>query len=163
MFKLDQKVALVTGGGSGIGREISVLFARQGATVYILDIDEVAANKTIEDITTTGGNAFFKNCNVALLHEVNAVVQSIISETERIDIVVNNAGIAHIGNIETTTAHDMDRVLSVNVKGVYYLIHATIAQMKEKGGVVLNMASVASSVGLSERLPIAPAKLLLWV
>jgi NAD(P)-dependent dehydrogenase (short-subunit alcohol dehydrogenase family) len=158
MFRLDNKVALVTGGGSGIGKAIAVLFAGQGATVYILDIDEGGANSTVEMVSGSGGKAIFKKCSVAALEEVDAAVQAIIAETGRIDILVNNAGIAHIGNAETTTPEDIDRLLSVNVKGVYHMLHAALPHMKAKGGVVLNVASVASTVGIADRFAYSTTK-----
>lgn len=158
MFRLDNKVALVTGGGSGIGRAVSMLFAQQGATVYILDIDETGANDTIEIITGKGGVASFKNCNVAVLEEAITTIQSIVLENSRIDIIVNNAGIAHIGNAEATTPENIDRLLSVNVKGVYHVLHAALPHMKKEGGVILNLASVAATVGLADRFAYSTTK-----
>lgn len=158
MFSLDNKIALITGGGSGIGKAISVLFAKQGATVYILDIDEPGANDTIKIISDNNGHAVFKKCSVAVMEEVNAAVQAIIAEEKRLDIVVNNAGVAHIGNAETTTPEDLERLLSVNVKGVYHVLHSVLPHMKKEGGVVLNLASVASSVGLADRFAYSTTK-----
>ena len=158
MFRLDNKVALVTGGGSGIGKAISELFCQQGATVYILDIDETNASETVEVIARNGGNAIFKKCSVAVLDEVSAVVQSIVAKHNQIDIVINNAGIAHIGNAETTTPEDMERLLSVNVKGVYHVLHTALPHMKNKNGVVLNLASIAASVGLADRFAYSMSK-----
>lgn len=158
MFRLDNKVALVTGGGSGIGKAISMLFAQQGATVYIFDIDETGAKNTVEIITSTGGFASFKKCSVAVLEEVTTTIHSIVSEHNRIDIIVNNAGIAHIGNVEVTTPENMDRLLSVNVKGVYHVLHAALPYMKKEGGVILNLASVAASVGLADRFAYSTTK-----
>ena len=158
MFRLDNKIALVTGGGSGIGRAISILFAAQGATVYIMDIDEKGANDTVEFITTNSGKALFKKCNVADSEQVKAAIDTIISENQRIDILVNNAGIAHIGNAETTAPADLERLLSVNVKGVYHMLHASLPHMKNAGGVVLNVASVAATVGLADRFAYSTTK-----
>lgn len=158
MFRLDHKIALVTGGGSGIGKAITVLFAQQGAQVYLLDVDEKGANDTIEVVESQGGKALFKKCNVALAEEVQITVQSVIEEKVSIDVVVNNAGIAHIGNAEKTTPEDMERLLSVNVKGVYHLLHAALSYMKDKGGVILNLASVATSVGLADRFAYSMTK-----
>ncbi|MBD0294581.1 MAG: SDR family oxidoreductase [Flavisolibacter sp.] len=158
MLILDGKVALITGGGSGIGKAISLLFAQQGALVYILDIDESGANDTVININRNGGRAIFKQCSVAVLAEVAAVVQSVIAESGRIDIVVNNAGVAHIGNAESTTPEDMERLLSVNVKGVYHVLHETLSHLKKEGGVVLNLASVAATVGLADRFAYSTTK-----
>lgn len=158
MFRLDNKIALVTGGGSGIGKAISLLFARQGAKVYLLDIDKQGANETLAAIKNTGADALFKRCNVARLDEVKATVEAIVEEASGLDIVVNNAGIAHIGNAETTMPEDMERLLSVNVKGVYHVLHTALPYMKSKGGVILNLASVAASVGLADRFAYSTTK-----
>ena len=150
MFRLDNKAAIVTGGGSGIGRAISTVFARQGATVYILDVDETGGTETTQEITDSGGKAAFKKCSVASHEAVKAVVQE-VAGAGGIDIVVNNAGIAHIGTAETTMPDDMERLLSVNVKGVYHVLQAALPYLRQRGGVILNMASVASLVGLADR------------
>lgn len=158
MFSLKNKTVVITGGGSGIGAAISTLFAKQGANVFILDIDEAGALDTVSLIEWAGGDAAFIQCNISNEAAVEAVIKKIAGETGSIDIVVNNAGIAHIGNVETTLASDVDRLLGVNVKGVYHVIKATIPFMKEKGGVILNMASVASSVGLADRFAYSMTK-----
>src|SRR5688500_13219381 len=130
MFNLIGKTALITGGGSGIGKAISMLFAKQGSQVYILDLDEGAAT-TVEEIKNLGGKAIFQKCNVASYSEV----QNIISEVPAIDIVINNAGIAHIGNAENTAEADFERLISVNIKGVYHVVQNAIPKLKAKGGV----------------------------
>lgn len=151
MFNLDNKVAIVTGGGSGIGKAISDLFARQGAQVFIFDVDESNASMTVEEIQRAGGRAVFKKCNVAIQKEVEEAVLEVNQQMGKLDVIVNNAGIAHIGNAENTSSEDFERLLSVNVKGVYHVIQASVPYLKAQGGVILNMASVASSVGLSDR------------
>lgn len=158
MFDLKNKVAIITGGGSGIGKSISALFALQGAKVFILDVDEDNASMAVEEIKEKGGEAFFKKCNVAIQKEVEDILQAVGQQTGKLDIIVNNAGIAHIGNAENTSAEDFERLLSVNVKGVYHLIQASIPYLKGQGGVILNMASVASSVGLSDRFAYSMTK-----
>jgi NAD(P)-dependent dehydrogenase (short-subunit alcohol dehydrogenase family) len=158
MFRLNNKTAIVTGGGSGIGKAISIVFAQQGAAVFILDIDEAGASDTVAAIEKSGGHAVFKKCSVAAKDEVDAVVQAIIEEKSRLDIVVNNAGIAHVGNAETTKPEDFDRLLSVNVKGVYHVIQAALPHLKERGGAILNMASVAATVGISDRFAYSMTK-----
>jgi 2-keto-3-deoxy-L-fuconate dehydrogenase len=154
MFSLKNKTALITGGGSGIGAAISTLFASQGARVFIIDVDETGALKTVAAITAAGGNATFRQCNISN----QLFVQQMVQEMGRVDILVNNAGIAHIGNVETTKAEDMDRLLGVNVKGVFHMVQAVIPLMKEQGGVILNMASVASQVGLADRFAYSMTK-----
>lgn len=158
MFRLDNKTAIVTGGGSGIGRAVAHVFAKQGANVFILDLDEQGGRNAAEEITNAGGKAKFKKCNVALQTEVNDVVGEMINEGSSIDILLNIAGIAHVGNAENTNENDFERLISVNVKGVYNCLHAAIPYMKKKGGVILNMASVASTVGIPDRFAYSMTK-----
>jgi 2-keto-3-deoxy-L-fuconate dehydrogenase len=158
MFRLDDKAAIVTGGGSGIGKAIAIAFAQQGAHVFILDIDETGAQDTIEIINKNNGHGVFKKCSVAVKEEVDTAVREIIAEAGGLNIVVNNAGIAHVGNAENTKPEDVERLLSVNVKGVYHVLQATLPHMKEKGGVILNLASVAASVGIPDRFAYSMTK-----
>ena len=150
MFRLDNKTAIVTGGGSGIGKAIATLFAQQGAQVFIIDLDEQGAGTTVKEITGAGFKADFKKCDVSQQQQVKQVISE-IAAGHTINILVNNAGISHIGTAESTAEADFDRLVSVNVKGVYNCLHTVIPYMKEKGGVIINMASVAALVGISER------------
>ncbi|MBO9571089.1 MAG: glucose 1-dehydrogenase [Chitinophagaceae bacterium] len=154
MFSLTGKTAIVTGGGSGIGRAISTVFAQQGAKVYILDLDEAGASSTVNEIKKSGGDAVFLKCNVASYSDVKEVIDSIPS----IDIVVNNAGIAHIGTAETTSEADFERLISVNIKGVYHIVQNAIPKLKVNGGVILNLASIASTVALADRFAYSMTK-----
>ncbi|HEU4610405.1 MAG TPA: SDR family oxidoreductase [Chitinophagaceae bacterium] len=158
MFSLQQKTAVITGGGSGIGRAIALCFARQGAQVYILDMDEVGGKEVAKQIIEAGGSAVYGKCNVALQTEVDKIMEDIRGISGYIDILVNNAGIAHIGKADNTSEADFDRIMAVNVKGVYNCLHAVIPAMKEKGGVILNMASIASSVGIPDRFAYSTSK-----
>ena len=154
-FSLKGKNAIVTGGGSGIGKAICLALAEQGATVHILDLTLENAKATADEIEKNGHKAVAHQCNVADQKNVQAIVKSIGTD---IDILVNNAGIAHVGNVEGTEEADMDRVYNVNIKGVYNCIHAVIGNMKKKGGVILNLASIASSVGISDRFAYSMSK-----
>ncbi len=156
-FSLKGKVAIVTGGGSGIGKAICLALAESGAIVHILELQEEFANDTVAKITEKGGKAMAHTCNVAEHEEVKKVIGAIL-EDGPIDILVNNAGIAHVGNVETTQEADLDRIYAVNIKGVYNCIHAVIPFMKEKGGVIINMASVAATVGINDRFAYAMSK-----
>ena len=158
MFNLTGKTAIVTGGGSGIGKAISVLFAKQGANVFILDVDEDGAQKTVEEIKADGASAEFIKCNVAMAEEVEAVISKITADNSAIDIIVNNAGVAHIGTVETTASADIDRLFSINVKGVFHVTKAAIPFMKDKGGAILNLASIASTVGIPDRFAYSMTK-----
>ena len=155
MFRLDQKVTVITGGGSGIGRAIAELFARQGSHVHILDLDLDNANSAVADIQSAGGKATSHRCNVANQKEVVQLFEAI----GNINILINNAGIAHIGRADNTSEEDFDRVMNVNVKGVYNCIYAAIPIFKNNGGgVILNMCSVAAQVGLTDRFAYSTAK-----
>jgi NAD(P)-dependent dehydrogenase (short-subunit alcohol dehydrogenase family) len=156
-FSLKNKNVLITGGGSGIGRSISKIFAEQGAHVHILELNIDNATDTLTDIKKTGGLAEAYECNVANQSAVNNVVEGIL-KSGSIDILVNNAGIAHVGNIENTLELDMDKIYNVNIKGVYNCVRAVIPGMKKGGGVILNMASIAGSVGISDRFAYSMSK-----
>jgi len=155
MFRLDNKIAVITGGGSGIGKAIAKLFAKQGAIVHILEWNTDTANETAEEIKKGNGKALVHKCNVANQQEVLAIFENIGA----INILVNNAGIAHIGKADNTKEEDFDKVIAVNVKGVYNCIHAAIPQLRKAiGGCIINMASIAAQVGIPDRFVYSTAK-----
>ncbi len=155
MFSLVNKKAVITGGGSGIGKAIAVTFAAQGAAVHVLELTTEAGADTAATIKAAGGQVTVHACNVANKDEVNKVFASIGT----IDILVNNAGVAHIGKADTTPEADFDRVMSINVKGVYHCIAAAIPGFRANGsGVIINMASIAAWVGLADRFVYSTAK-----
>lgn len=159
MFDLGKKITLITGAGSGIGKAIAELFARQHATVFLIDLNEQTLEETKNAIASQGGKAYAVPCNVADQSAVVAAFQEIISKHERIDILVNSAGIAHIGKLDNTTEKDFERIFQVNVKGVYNTMFAAINQMKKQGGgVILNLASVAASLGIADRFAYSMSK-----
>ncbi|HOY08172.1 MAG TPA: SDR family oxidoreductase [Saprospiraceae bacterium] len=155
MFTLSNKTAIITGGGSGIGKAISLLFAKQGALVHIIELNEESAAETLLQIHAEGGRGEIHICDIAQQKTVLETFQKIGA----FDILINNAGIAHIGNAENTSESDFDRVFQVNVKGVYNCIHAAIPILKAGGGgLILNMASVAATVALSDRFAYSMSK-----
>ncbi|MGV3656631.1 MAG: SDR family NAD(P)-dependent oxidoreductase [Chitinophagaceae bacterium] len=158
MFRLDNKIAVITGGGSGIGRAMASVFAKQGAYVFIVDSNEEDAKSVVAEIMQAGNNASYYRCNVADGKEVKVVMDGIAADAGKIDILVNNAGIAHVGNAETTSEADFDRLMSVNVKGVYNVLQATLPYMKKAGGAIINMASIASTMGLPDRFAYSATK-----
>ncbi|MEX1239869.1 MAG: SDR family oxidoreductase [Cyclobacteriaceae bacterium] len=159
MFDLGKKITVITGAGSGIGKAIAELFAERKARVFLLDLNADALGETTKMITSKGGEATGLTCNVADQKEVAAIFQRVIQQAGRIDILVNSAGIAHIGRLETTAEEDFERIFNVNVKGVYNAMFACIQQMKKQGGgVILNLASVAASLGLSDRFAYSMSK-----
>ena len=143
MISLSSKIAVVTGGNSGIGAAIVAALRERGATVHVLD--------------RQGEGRLVHHCDVT---DQAAVVRTIdaIAAAEGLDILVNNAGIGFVGKLEQTTEADLDRLYAVNIKGVYNCAYAALPHLKERGGVILNMASVAASVGISERFAYSMTK-----
>ena len=159
MFELTGKRAVVTGGGSGIGEAISLLFGRQGAHVGILDVDGAAAERTAAKIRDAGGRAEGLACDVSDGRQVEQTFAALAQTTGRIDILVNNAGISHIGTVVSTAEEDFDRLYRVNVKGVYLCAHEVVPVMLQQGGgVILNMASIAALVGVVDRFAYSMTK-----
>ncbi|RYU87316.1 glucose 1-dehydrogenase [Mucilaginibacter terrigena] len=155
MFSLKNKHAVITGGGSGIGRAISVLFAQQGATVHIIELNTDAAAQTIDEIKAARGSAFGYTADISKQEQVLDVFRQV----GKVDVLVNNAGIAHVGSLEGTTEADLDRIYNVNVKGAYNALYAAIPVMKANGGgVILNMASIAATVGITDRFAYSMSK-----
>jgi NAD(P)-dependent dehydrogenase (short-subunit alcohol dehydrogenase family) len=155
MFRLDGKKAAVTGSGSGIGKAVAHLFAKQGAEVHVIDLNQDAARETVKDIQQQNGNAVAQVCNVTSQTEIKEIFGKIAG----VDILVNSAGVSHVGNVENTSEPDFDRVYNVNVKGVYNSIQAAIPFMKQKKkGVILNLASIANNVGLADRFAYSMSK-----
>ncbi len=148
IFSLENKVVIITGGSSGIGRAISILFAQQGAEVHIFDLQIPLSDDTISEVQQFNKNSKFHPVDITneglVLAEINAL--------NIVDILINNAGIAQIGNVENTSSRDFQKIFDVNVKGAFNCIKAVIPIMvKNNSGVILNMASVASSVGIPDR------------
>ncbi len=155
MFSLKNKIAVITGGGSGIGKAIAVLFAKQGATVHILELNTESAEETASEINKSGGLAIAHSCNVA---DQKSIV-SLFEKIGTINILANIAGIANIGKAATTNEEDFDKLMLVNVKGVYNCIYAAIPQLRKAGGgSILNMASVAAHVGIADRFAYSTSK-----
>ena len=157
-FSLKGKTALITGGGSGIGKAIATTFAIHGAKVHVFERDTQAAAETVGEIQALGHTATAHTVDVTRFDQVNTLVQIIASEGS-VDILVNNAGVAHIGTAESTEEADFDRLFQVNVKGVFHCTKACIPSMKKQGkGVILNMASIAGSIGINDRFAYSMTK-----
>ena len=155
MFSLIGKRAVVTGGGSGIGRAIAQTFARQGAEVHIIELSAAAGQHTADAIRQAGGQAHVHAADVSQQAQVLAVFEAI----GNLDILVNNAGIAHVGNVETTSEADFERVYQVNVKGAYNCLFAAVPRLKAQGGgAIVNLASIAAHVGLTDRFAYSMSK-----
>jgi len=159
MFTLQKKIAVVTGGGSGIGRAIAETFAQQGAEVFILELNKASATEVVRKIESTGHKAYAFEVNVSDQKQVDNTIARIAQQAGRIDILVNSAGISHIGRLDTTSEEDFEKVFQVNVKGAYNAMHACIHLMKKQGGgVILNIASVAATVGIADRFAYSMSK-----
>jgi len=156
-FSLKNKVAIVTGGGSGIGKAISLTFAEQGAKVHILDFNLETAKETVAEIKNLKQQGESHKCDVSNQQNVTEIIAAIAKE-EKINILINNAGIAHVGSIEKVEETDLDRLYNVNIKGIYNCIKASIPSLKKEGGVILNLASIGSSVGLNDRFAYSMTK-----
>ncbi len=153
---LDGKTAVITGGGSGIGRAIAMEFAAAGAQVVILEQDEFTAQKTIADISANG----WLPARLIAGDVSNTISMSTAwGEIDSLDILVNNAGIAHVGNVEVTTPEDLDHLYNINVKGVYHCMYFAIPKLRDQGsGVILNIASIASKIGIEDRFAYSMTK-----
>ncbi|MDM3872122.1 SDR family oxidoreductase [Porticoccus sp. W117] len=158
MQRLANKTALVTGGGSGIGQAVCQRLAGEGAHVLIVDLNMDTAQQTVEQIQASGGTASAHSCDIANTQAVKELFSE-LDEQNPIDILVNSAGIAHIGTIEQCNEDDLDRLYQVNVKGTYNCMSALVPTMKARQrGAIVNLASVASSVGIADRFAYSMTK-----
>jgi NAD(P)-dependent dehydrogenase (short-subunit alcohol dehydrogenase family) len=158
MPALTDKVAVVTGAASGIGRAIALRFGSEGARVAVLDIAEAEGRTVAQEICDGGGQAAYFRCDVTSQEAVLAAFDDVSRQLGPLDILVNCAGVAHVGTVETTTAAEFDRVFAVNVKGVYNCLKAGISAMKAGGGAILNIGSVAGMVGIPDRFAYSTSK-----
>ena len=149
---------VVTGGARGIGRAVASLFAARGAAVHILDIDVDQAASTAREINDAGGRATSTFCDVSDQEMVGRCFVQ-IQRLGRIHVLVNSAGVAHVGNLESTGASDFEAVYQVNVRGVFHCMQAVVSHMKKMGGgVILNLSSIAASTGLADRFAYSASK-----
>jgi 2-keto-3-deoxy-L-fuconate dehydrogenase len=155
MFSLKNKTAVVTGGGSGIGKAIATVFAKQGAVVHIIELNEESATQAAKEIEALGGKAVAHSCDVSNQQKVNTIFAAV----GNINILVNCAGIANVGKAATTSEEDFTKVFNVNVKGTYNCLHEIIPIFKNNnGGVILNVASIAAWVGIPDRFAYSMSK-----
>ena len=155
MLNFNSDSIIVTGGASGIGAAISEQFGIHNGTVYILDIDKEKGTTFADKLTKRGLNVFYKYCDITDGLSVRKIFDSI----PKTNVLVNNAGVSHIGTIETTSESDFDKIFEINVKGLFHCTKTIIPKfIKQKKGVILNMASVASSVGVADRFAYSMSK-----
>lgn len=149
-MKLADKVAVITGSGSGIGKATALLFAEESAQVVVVDINEHAGQQTVTTIQGKGGKALFVRADVSKAVDVEGMVSQTVNALGRLDILVNNAGILRMGSVEETSEDDWKAVLGVNLDGVFLCSKAVVPQMrKQGGGVIVNIASGAGLSGVA--------------
>ena len=157
--RMQDKVAVITGGGKGIGQAIARRFASEGARVAIWETDEKSAQANVFSIEAEGGSAIAVSCDVTNWSSVDEAVETTESDLGKVSVLVNNAGIAHVGTVEDTSEEDFDRVQRVNVKGAFNCLRGLVPRMVENGGgAILNLASIASRLGISERFAYSTSK-----
>jgi NAD(P)-dependent dehydrogenase (short-subunit alcohol dehydrogenase family) len=156
-FDLTGKKAIVTGGGSGIGRAIAIALAGHGADIAILELNEKNGREVADSIVSSGGKGKYFHCDVSDLTSVESAFLAATGD-QNLDILVNNAGIAHVGNVGNTSGEDFDRIYAVNVKGVFHCLKAGVEKMKSKGGSIINISSIAAHVGLTDRFAYSMSK-----
>src|SRR5207302_2429280 len=159
MGRLDGKVCVITGAGSGIGQASARLFAREGARVVVSDVDLDAARATATEIEKTGGQAVAEQVDVTDQAQTEALAERVARRFERVDVLFNNAGIGGVGDVIETEPELFDRVMRVNVRGVYLVSRAVIPQMiKQRSGSIINMSSCIAEIGLARRVSYAASK-----
>ena len=159
MFTLQNKIALVTGAGSGIGAAIAETFARADAFVFVTDCDEQTGQETAARIKAQGGQAEFIALDVADETQCAAAKQAVLSSQGLLDVLVNNAGIGYVGAMLQTTGADLDRLYAVNVRGVFNVTKVFLRHMlARKQGVIINLASIGGVVGVRDRLAYCTTK-----
>ena len=159
MIELRGEIALVTGAGSGIGRAIAATFARAGATVHVADLELGAAETSVAAIVADGGRAIAHRLDVRDRDACNALGEHIRERDGHLDVLVNNAGVGHVGTLLTTTLEDLDRVHDVNVRGTFNVTKAFLAGMvARRRGKIVNLASIGGVVAVRDRLAYCATK-----
>ena len=147
-MRLKEKVAIVTGAGKGIGEEIALRFAEEGARVVVNDIDEASANRTVETIKNRGGQAAAVIGSVAMREVAQRIADTAVREFGAADILVNNAGIARPQPLEEIREEDWDEVIDVNLKSAFLVTQAVLPHMRRRGwGRIINISSAAAQIG----------------
>ncbi|MDR6874215.1 NAD(P)-dependent dehydrogenase (short-subunit alcohol dehydrogenase family) [Bosea sp. BE125] len=158
-MKLAGKIAIITGGGSGIGHEAAKLFAAEGSVVIVADRDGAAAERVATEIERVSGKATAYTVDVSKEAEIKAMIDRVVADHGRLDILVNNAGFGFAGTVVTTSETDWDALMAVNVKGVFFgCKHAIPVMEKQGGGVIVNTASAVANVGITDRAAYVASK-----
>lgn len=158
-MRLIDKIVIITGSGSGIGKSSALLFAKEGATVVVNDLDPDKGTETVNEIQAAGGAAIFIQADVTNPQEVEALVDRVIAEYGRVDVLFNNAGISGVGALHEVEPDVWDRIMKVNTKGVYLPSKYVLPYMMErKAGVIINMSSCVAEIGLARRAAYSASK-----
>jgi NAD(P)-dependent dehydrogenase (short-subunit alcohol dehydrogenase family) len=158
-MRLQGKVALITGSASGIGKSSALLFAQEGAQMIVNDLDEAKGQETVQEIEAAGGSAIFIQADVTNADSVKAMVDRVIEQFGRIDVLFNNAGISGVGALHELEPEQWDRIMSINVKGVFLPSKYVVPHMMEqKSGSIINMSSCIAEIGLARRASYAATK-----
>ncbi|MCM3781817.1 glucose 1-dehydrogenase [Neobacillus mesonae] len=158
-MRLADKIALITGSGSGIGKSSALLFAREGAIVIVNDLNEDKGKETTEEIVASGGKAVYLKADVTNSEQVKAMVEQAIKEFGRIDVLFNNAGVSGVGMLHEVDPDEWDRVITVNIRGVYLPSKYVLPYMMEQGGgSIINMSSCIAEIGLAKRASYSATK-----
>lgn len=161
--RLAGKVCLITGAGSGIGQATARLFALEGANVVVADLDLDAAKATVREIEATGGDAIAEQVDVTDEGQTVDLANRVVERFGRIDVLFNNAGIPGVGDVVETSPELFDRVMRVNVRGVYLMSRAVVPHMVERrSGSIINMSSGIAEIGLARRVSYAASKGAVW-
>jgi NAD(P)-dependent dehydrogenase (short-subunit alcohol dehydrogenase family) len=157
--RLREKVCLITGAGSGIGQSTALLFAAEGAAVVVNDLDADKGAETVRRIGEAGGTAVFLQADVTNPEEVRLMAERALERFGRIDVLFNNAGISGVGRLHEIEPDVWDRIMSINIKGVYLPSKYIIPHMMErKRGAIINMSSCVAEIGLARRASYAATK-----
>ena len=158
-MRLKNKVCIITGSGSGIGKSTAILFAKEGASVVVNDLVAEKGMETLDEIRSFGGDGMFIQADVTDPHSVESMVKRVVERYGRIDVLFNNAGISGIGAIHEIEPHEWERIMSVNIKGVYLPSKYVIPyMMKQRSGSIINMSSAVAEIGLAKRASYAATK-----
>ena len=158
MTRLSGKVALITGGGTGIGRACALQFSREGAKVAVAGRRREPLAAVVAEIQAAGGQALSANCDVAKSDQVERTIREVVSQFGALHVLVNNAGILHVGSIEETSEAEWDRLVDVDLKGVFLVSRAALPELRKSGGAIVNIGSVLGLVGMKKRAAYAAAK-----
>jgi len=158
-MRLRDKIAIITGAGSGIGRATAVLFSKEGAKIVVADWSEEGGKETVKEIENQGGEAIFVKTDVSKKEDVEKMKNECLEKFGRIDVLVNNAGIVKFAPFHETPEEDWDKIIDVNLKSVFLCSKAVIPEMLKQGkGKIINVASIAGFVGFDKIGPYCASK-----